>query len=297
MKISAKPVLFMLVVSGLIFLLILAMQPLEIYAFKEYIAVLFPKGNVGIQQRDLLVLIQVLMLFVIVPVYILTFLFSWWYRADNKRATYDPDLVDNTVAEFVWWGVPCLMMIFIGGITWIKTVELDPYKSIASDKKPIVIEAVALQWNWLFIYPEEKIASLNYLQFPKETPLKFQITADAPMNSLWIPFLGGQIYAMPAMKTELNLIANEEGTFPGYSANISGEGFASMRFKAMASTEEEFQEWVKKAADSGNSLTYASYEELAKPTIGDPVELYQLADEHLFHKIIMKYMQPPSKQE
>lgn len=286
----------MLLFTGLILLVILLMQPLQVYFLKEKIDVLFPEGKIAFAQRNLLFIIQALMLLIIVPVYILTFVFSWKYRADNKKATYDPDLVDHKIAEIIWWGLPLAMILIISGITYVKTYELDPYKPIVSDKKPITIEAVALQWNWLFLYPEEKIASVNYLQIPEKTPIHFQITADAPMNSLWIPDLGGQIYAMPGMKTELYLFADAPGESRGSSANISGKGFAGMHFVTKATTEAEFHEWVNKAKQSTNTLNWEQYQQLAMPTENHPVEQYQLADEKLFHQILMKFMQPPTQE-
>ena len=180
-------------------------------------------------------------------------------------------------------------------LTFVKTHELDPYKPIASDKKPMTIQVVALQWKWLFIYPEEKIATVNFVQFPKDTPLHFEITADAPMNSFWIPHLGGQIYAMPKMKTQLNLIANALGDFRGSSANLSGEGFAGMHFIARSSSEEDYTKWIESAKNSSNALSLDEYKKLASPSKDNPPEIFQLKEEKLFDLIIMKYMHPQEK--
>lgn len=289
MKIKKKPVFYMLLFSGVILFLILIMQPLQIFHFREYIAVLFPKGIIALKELDLLLIIQGLMLIVIIPVYILTFVFSWKYRAQNTKAAYDPDLVDHRIAEYIWWGIPLLMTLTIGILTWIKTYELDPYSPIKSDKKEMTVQVVALQWKWLFIYPEEQIASLNFLQIPKNTPIHFEITSDAPMNSFWIPDLGGQIYAMPKMKTELYLIANDTGDFRGSSANISGKGFAGMHFITRASDEEDYKKWVDAAKKAGQTLDFNSYQKLAAPSENNPVELYQLKDAKLFNQILMKY--------
>jgi cytochrome o ubiquinol oxidase subunit 2 len=203
--------------------------------------------------------------------------------------------VDNKLAEVIWWGLPFILTTIIAVLTWVKTYELDPYKPIQSDKKPITIQAVALQWKWLFIYPEEQIASLNFLQIPKDTPIRFEITADAPMNSLWIPHLSGQIYAMPKMKTELNLIAQEEGDFYGTSANISGEGFSGMHFITRSSSEKDYHTWIDEAKKSSLSLDFEAYRQLAEPSKNNPPLLYQLKDAHLFHQILMKYMHPNEK--
>lgn len=285
-----KPIFYMLLFTGLFLGFVLFMQPYSVYYFQEKIPVLFPSGIIGIEQRNLLFIIQALMLLVIIPVYVLTFIFSWKYRAGNPKAKYDPDLVDSTLAEYIWWGVPLIMTLIVGVLTWIKTHELDPYKPIASDNKPLTVQVVALQWKWLFIYPEEKIASLNFLQIPENTPIRFEITADAPMNSFWIPDLGGQIYAMPNMRTELNLIANKTGDFRGSSANISGEGFASMHFITRASTEKEFHTWIETAQKSPHTITTKAYDELAKPSSSNPPEVFQIGDEHLFHYVMEKYM-------
>lgn len=281
----------MLLFTGCIFLLFLLMQPLTIIHFRDYISVLFPQGLIAFEERNLLFFIQALMLVVIIPVYILTFIFSWKYRAHNPRAKYDPDLVDSPLAEYIWWGFPLVMTLIIGGVTWIKTYELDPYKPIESQKKEMIIQVVALQWKWLFIYPEEKIAGVNFVQFPKDTPVRFEITADAPMNSFWIPHLGGQIYAMPKMKTQLNLMANETGDFRGSSANLSGEGFSGMTFTARASLEAEYRKWIESAKQSEKVLTLEEYNKLAAPSQNNPVEIYRLTDETLFDQVINKYIQ------
>lgn len=287
-----KPVMRLLFFSGLIVLFILAMQPWQIHEFKEYIGVLFPSGKIAVEERNLLILIQILMLFVIVPVYILTFVFSWIYRADNPRGNYDPDLVDHKILEIIWWGLPLAATIFISYLTWVKTHELDPYKPISETKKEITIQAIALQWKWLFLYPDENIASVNFIQIPKDTPIRFEITADAPMNSLWIPDLAGQIYAMPSMRTLLHLIANKEGDFRGVSANISGEGFADMYFVTRASSEDEYHKWLGTVKSSQKSLDWSEYAKLAKPGTFSSPETYLLKDKDLFNKIMMKYMHP-----
>lgn len=292
MKAKTRPLFYMLLFTGIILFLFLVMQVLQVLKFQNYIAVLFPKGTIGIEERNLLLILQGLMLLVIIPVYILTFIFSWKYRADNKEADYDPNLTDNWILEIFWWGVPLVMTLIAGTITWVKTYELDPFKPLISDVKPLRIQAVALQWKWLFIYPEEQIAVLNFLQIPKDTPIRFEVTSDAPMNSLWIPHLGGQIYAMPGMQTELNLIANAVGDFRGSSANISGEGFAGMHFITRSSTVENYQKWLASAKESPEVLSKESYAELAAPTKNNPVKIYKLQSSNLFNDIMNKYNHP-----
>jgi cytochrome o ubiquinol oxidase subunit 2 len=286
MKKSRKALFFLLLFSGVILLIFLIMQPLEVITFLDYIAILAPKGQIGLQERNLLLVLQGIMLLVVIPVYLFTFIFSWKYSAQNKNAKYDPDLVDNKVAEYFWWGIPTVLIIVIAILTYIKTDELDPYKPIASDKKTKTIQVVALQWKWLFIYPEEQIATVNFLQIPVGTPVRFEITADAPMNSFWIPHLGGQIYAMPGMKTVLHLIGDQVGDYRGSSANLSGVGFSGMSFTTRVSTEEEFENWVGTAKQSAKTL---DYKELAKPSTKNPVEMIEY-DAGLFDRILMKYM-------
>lgn len=203
--------------------------------------------------------------------------------------------IHNKLAEFFWWGIPLLFTAIIAVITWQQTHALDPYKPIESDKKPLKIQVVALQWKWLFIYPEENIASLNFFQIPVGTPIHFEITADAPMNSFWIPHLGGQIYAMPAMRTQLHLIANNPGDFRGSSANISGVGFADMHFITRASSEVDFQQWVEFAKNSSKTLGLEEYNQMVAPSRANPPETFQLGEKGLFNHIIMKYMHPPEQ--
>lgn len=291
----------MLLFSGVVLSLVLLMQPLEIRYILRYgldLAVLVPQGLIALKERNLLLFIQAIMLLVIIPVYVLTFIFSWKYRAHNTKAKYTPEWDDHRLLEYIWWGIPCLFTLIIMVITWVRTYELDPFKPLASDKKPLVIQVVALQWKWLFIYPEEKIATVNFVQFPKQVPIRFEITADAPMNSFWIPQLGGQIYAMPKMKTQLHLIANEEGDFRGASANLSGEGFAGMHFVARASTEEEYQQWVRSIKEGSGTpgLDLRQYQQLALPSANSPVATYVLQTEDLFDEVMMKYMHPPKNE-
>jgi cytochrome o ubiquinol oxidase subunit 2 len=289
---KTKAIFNKLLYSGIIIILIILMQPLELYLFVKDIDVIFPAGLIALKERNLLLFIQVIMLFLIIPVYIFTFIFSWWYRSDNRKAQYDPHLVDHKVLEFIWWGLPLVLTIIVAYITWIKTYELDPFRPIESDKKAIRIDVVALQWKWLFLYPEEKIGTIHTFYIPENTPIEFHITADAPMNSFWLPKLGGQIYAMPGMRTKLNLIANEKGTFRGSSANLSGKGFSGMTFSTVATDEKGYREWVDKVKKEGKSLDWESYKEIALPSENNPVEYYQVKDDALFHKILMKFMSP-----
>jgi cytochrome o ubiquinol oxidase subunit II len=284
---------FGIVVSAL-FLLGVALFAV-FYIDTHTIDVLNPKGMIGLKERDLLITAASLMLIVIIPVYFLTILFSWRYRSGNTKAKYTPEWCSSVIYEAVWWGIPTIIIIVLATITWKSSHELNPFKPLESEKKPIVIQAVALDWKWLFIYPEHGIATVNYIQFPEQTPINFEITADAPMNSFWIPQLGGQIYAMPNMRSKLHLIANEIGTFRGAAANINGKGFAGMVFTAEASSEEDFEKWVKSVKQSPKKLNLDEYNRLAKPSEYVPVALYLLTQENLFDQIVMKYSTPPQE--
>ncbi len=274
-------------------LLILGVLALTAYYVSTHdFAVLSPKGWIGVKERDLIITSSLLMLIVVVPVLILTGFFAWRYREGNGKAKHAPDWEHNYIAEYCWWGVPMIIVAVLGVLCWKSSHHLNPFKPIENGTKPITIQAVALEWKWLFIYPEQGIATVNFIQFPEKTPLSFEITADAPMNSFWIPQLGGQIYAMPAMRSKLHLIANETGTFRGASANFSGKGFAGMVFQAKASTEQEFNEWVASVRRSPKRLGQAEYQELVKPSEYDPAAYYMLTDQNLFDQIIKKYLTP-----
>lgn len=285
-----KSVLFLLLFTGAASLLTLIVQPLAVFYFKDYIALLFPAGSIALEERNLLFLLQGLMLIIVIPVYILTFIFAWKYRAGRDKERYDPDLVDHKLAEVIWWGAPLVLTGIICVITWVKTYELDPFKPIKSDKKELVIQVVALQWKWLFIYPEEGVASVNFLQIPKDRPIRFEITADAPMNSFWIPHLGSQIYAMPKMKSILYLTADKEGDYRGCSANISGDGFAEMHFITRVVNDEAYTSWTASASET--MLDYDGFEEMVKPSVVKDTPTYKVQDANLFEKIYMKYMHP-----
>jgi cytochrome o ubiquinol oxidase subunit 2 len=262
-----------------------------LYLFLGDITVLNPQGIIGDKQRDLIVISTLLMLIVVIPVFLLTFWASWRYRAENKKATYSPHWWHSTLAEVIWWGIPCIIIVILGVITLKGSHELDPFKPLTDTKtKPIRIQAVALQWKWLFIYPEQNIATINYVQFPEKTPLNFEVTADAPMNSFWIPALGGQIYAMPGMKSKLHLMADGIGIYRGSSANLSGTGFSGMTFVAKSSSEEDFEKWVQTVKESSSSLNMDEYKQLVKPSQYDPAAFFVLEQEGLFDWIIMKYM-------
>lgn len=255
------------------------------------IAVLNPKGMIGEKESDLIITASLLMLIIVVPVLILTGFFAWRYREENVKAKHAPDWEHNYIAEYCWWGIPFVIIVILAVITWKSSYELNPFKPLETDKKPVTIQVVALQWKWLFLYPEQGIATINFVQFPEKTPINFEITSDAPMNSFWIPQLGGQIYAMPAMRSKLHLIASEAGNFRGVSANISGTGFAGMVFTAKASSEREFNQWIQSIKQGKKPLMWDGYNQLVEPSEYVPPASYVLMQPDLFDRVLMKYTQ------
>ncbi|WP_374439883.1 ubiquinol oxidase subunit II [Pseudomonas panipatensis] len=248
-----------------------------------------PKGQIGADEKSLIITATLLMLLVVIPVIIMTLAFAWKYRASNTKATYMPNWAHSTRIELVVWLIPCLIIAVLGWITWESTHKLDPYRPLDSDVKPVTIQAVSLDWKWLFIYPEQGIATVNEIAFPKGTPVNFQITSDSVMNSFFIPQLGSQVYAMAGMQTKLHLIANEEGVFDGISANYSGGGFSGMKFKAIATSEQGFQDWVAKVKAAPGTLQLDSYPELVKPSEDVPASYFSSVSPDLFMHILTKY--------
>ena len=248
-----------------------------------------PVGQVGIEERNLIITATLLMLLVVVPVIAMTFIFAWKYRASNKDATYAPKWSHSTKIEVVIWTVPILIILALGVLTYKSTHALDPYRPLESDVKPLTIEVVAMDWKWLFIYPEQGIATVNKIVFPANTPINFRITSDTVMNSFFIPGLGGQIYAMAGMTTKLHLIANHNAELDGISANYSGAGFTGMKFKAIATSQADFDAWVNEVKASPKQLDQAEYAALSKPSQNNPVELYSSYAPNLFQTIIDKY--------
>jgi cytochrome o ubiquinol oxidase subunit 2 len=253
-------------------------------------SILQSKGTVANDQRDLIVFVTVLSLVVIIPVIIMVFVITWRYRADKPRGKYRPGWHENKLLETIWWGVPILIIAVLSFVIYSSSHKLDPFRALDSDKRPITVQVVALQWKWLFIYPEQGIATVNYMQFPEDTPVKFEVTADSPMNAFWIPQLGGQIYAMNGMQSEINLMADEIGVYDGSSSNISGEGFSKMRFKAEAVSQANFDRWATGVKSDKRALTSGTYTTLAAPGTDIPIRQYGSVEKGLFGGIIAKFM-------
>ncbi|MGC1549840.1 MAG: ubiquinol oxidase subunit II [Rhodanobacter sp.] len=256
--------------------------------------VLSPKGDIGMQERTLILTALGLMLIVVVPVIVMTLVFAWRYRSSNTKATYAPKWAHSTAIEVVVWTVPCIIVSILAVIAWRTSYSLDPYKPLESNVKPITVEAVSLDWKWLFIYPDYGVASVNELAMPVNVPVNFKITSGSVMNSFFIPQLGSQIYAMAGMETKLHLIASEEGSYEGLSANYSGAGFSDMHFQAIATSQQGFDDWIKKAKAGSSDLTMATYEMLAKPSMRLPVTYYSNVSPDLFGGIVHQYMAAPA---
>ena len=253
--------------------------------------VLQPAGDIAKQQRNLLIFATLLMSVVVIPVFVMLGWFSWKYRASNKNTKqkdYKPEWHESKRLELLWWGIPAVIVGALAVTAWVTSHSLDPYKSIASSKPAVEIQVVALQWKWLFIYPDLGIATVNKLPVPEKTPIHFTISADAPMSAFWVPALGTQIYAMNGMSSQLNLIADHTGEFSGYTTNINGEGYADMKFKVYAKTEKEFDAWVKTATQSANLMNEATYARLVAPSKAEETS-YRLVDTSLYQKIVAKY--------
>ena len=278
------------VISSLVTLAIIAL--LIFVTVGRDIPVLNPQGLIAEQERNLIIITTAMGLFVVIPVFIMLFAVAWRYRASNRKAIYRPDFESHRGFEALWWGIPCVIIIILGIITAVSTHALDPYKPLDSNVKPVKVQVIAMEWKWLFIYPDKGIATLNYLNIPKDTPIDFTITSDAPMNSLWIPALAGQVYAMSGMSTQLHLMANSVGTYNGSSSNISGDGFADMTFKVNSMNETDFTTWATSSTTSKNIMTQDEYKKLSVPSHNNPETTYMLMDTSLYNEVIMKYMSP-----
>ncbi|PBJ83200.1 ubiquinol oxidase subunit II [Lysobacteraceae bacterium NML93-0399] len=265
--------------------------------------VMSPAGDIAVQQRDLIVLSTVLMLLIIVPVIFLTFFFAWKYRESNRDAEYAPDWHHSTRLEVVIWSAPLAIILVLGTVTWIATHKLDPYRPldridastpIAEGVEPLVVEVVAIDWKWLFFYPEQGIATVNELAAPVDRPIQFKLTSSSIMNSFFVPALAGQIYAMPGMQTMLHAVINEEGQYKGFSGNFSGDGFSHMRFDFLGMSESDFDAWVAKVQADPTRLGREEYLVLERPSEREPVRYFGDVDPALFEAIVNMCVAPGS---
>lgn len=277
-------------IGGLALLSVVTLFSVALIFSKGTFAVLDPAGSIAEEQRQLIIIASALCLLVVLPVFAMTVGIVWKYREGNTKAKYQPEWDHSRLAETIWWGGPLLIIIALGAVIWQSSHSLDPFRPISSSKQPLTVQVIALQWKWLFIYPEQNIATVNFMQLPVDRPINFRITADSPMNSFWIPQLGGQIYAMPGMETRLHLMALKPGDYRGVSANLSGEGFAGMKFTARASTETEFQRWINDVKRGDARLTQQAYDALAQPSANAPKMLFASNDAAIYRSVINTYM-------
>jgi len=249
-----------------------------------------PKGSVGVAQRDLIITCIALMLFVVIPAIMLTFVFAWKFRAGNHKAKYTPDWAHSTRIEAVVWGIPLVIIVALATIVWRSTHDLDPYKPLKVGGEPVNVEVIATDWKWVFIYPDLGIATVNELVFPDNRQVAFSITSNSTMNTFFIPQLGGQVYAMAGMRTKLHLIANEQGDYRGLSGNFSGPGFSDMHFVAHAKSEKEFNRWIAQVRTSPMSLDYTAFLKVARPSQANGVVHFSQVEPGLFKKVIDQFV-------
>jgi len=248
--------------------------------------VLDPQGPIASAERLLLINSTAIMLVVVVPVILATLAFAWWYRSSNPRATRSPDESFEGRIEFVVWSIPALTVILLGGVIWLGSHQLDPRAPIPGQSDPLRVDVVALDWKWLFIYPDQGVAAVNQVVIPAGTPVEFRLTSATVMNSFFVPQLGSQIYTMGGMTTHLNLLADKPGEYPGFSANFSGDGFSEMRFVVKSVPADDFNAWLESVRGAGSALDNAGYAELAKPSKAVPPRTYRSVEPKLFDRIL-----------
>jgi cytochrome o ubiquinol oxidase subunit II len=263
--------------------------------------VMNPMGDVALQQRNLVIFATALMLLIVIPVIALVGIFAWKYRATNKDAIYEPDWDHSTELELVIWAAPLLIVICLGAVTWVGTHLLDPYRPIerlskgrpvTPGTKPLEVQVVALDWKWLFIYPEYGIATVNELAAPVDRPIRFRLTASSVMNAFYVPTLAGMIYAMPSMETKLHAVINKPGNYAGFSSNYSGAGFSGMRFRFHGMDDAGFAAWVARNKAAQTGLSRANYLRLEKPTENAPVMRFAAVAPGLFDAVVNQCVRP-----
>jgi cytochrome o ubiquinol oxidase subunit II len=248
--------------------------------------VLDPQGPVGAAEKLILLNSLAIMLAIVIPTILATFGVAWWFRASNTRALYRPDWEYSGRIELVVWAIPAMVVILLGGIAWVGSHDLDPKKPLPTNTKPIEIQVVSLDWKWLFIYPDQGIASVNRLVVPAGVPVHFQLTSATVMNSFFVPQLGSQIYTMPGMTTQLNLQADKPGSYFGLSAQFSGDGFSGMHFSYDAVAQSQFEDWLAKARSQGPILDQAGYARLAQPSADIAPYTYHDVSQGLFATVL-----------
>ena len=256
--------------------------------------ILDPQGPIGAAEKTILIDSVGIMLAIVLPTIAAIFAFAFWFRASNTKAFHWPDWEYSGRIELVVWAIPALTVILLGGVAWIGAHQLDPARAIEGPDKPLTIQVVSLDWKWLFIFPDQKVATINTLTVPAGVPLHFELTSSSVMNVFFIPQFGSMIYTMNGMATRLNLRADTPGTFQGLSAHFSGDGFSDMHFDVHVVPSEQFSKWAQDASGAEKALDQRSYDEIARPSMKSEQAIYRLGDPNLFNSIVMQKL-PPSQ--
>src|SRR5262247_2431084 len=259
----------------------------------EQLIVLRPKGVVAEGTSTLLIDAFIIMLPIVVPTILASLIFGWWYRSSNRRADFEPSFVESGKIELVTWSIPLLTIMLLGSVAWIGSHDLDPAKPLSSNEEPLNVQGVSLDWKWLFIYPDQNVASVNRLVIPAGVPIRFTLTSASVMNAFFVPQLGSMIYTMNGMATQLNLQANAPGTFMGLSTMFSGNGFADMNFKTEAVPKAEFDAWARQTKDGGGpTLSSQAYKDLSVQSMNVAPFTYSSVEPGLFDKIVRQELPP-----
>lgn len=259
--------------------------------------VLDPHGPVGMSERLILLDSLAVMLAIVIPTIFATLGFAWWFRASNEKATYRPNWAFSGTLELIVWAIPMLVITFLGGIAWFGSHALDPHRPLPSSLKPVEIEAVSLDWKWLFIYPQEGIATVNQIVIPVGRPVHFKLTSSGVMNSFFIPQLGSQIYTMAGMTSQVSLQADHAGDYRGFSAQFSGEGFADMHFIVRAKPRDAYAKWLADQSQAGPTLDKPAYAALAKPSKNVTATGYSNVETGLFDAIVKDSATAPDSKD
>ncbi len=258
----------------------------------HFIGMLNPKGLVAFQERKLFFDTLALMLVVVLPVIIMSLTFVYHYQISHRIADYKPNWGHSYFLESLWWGIPCVIIFILAVMTWRQTHELDPYRRMTGySEKPIIIQVIALPWKWLFIYPDENIATINYLEIPVGQQVEFWITTDnVPMSAFFIPQLGSQIYTMAGMRTRLHLVANEIGLYDGLNTQYNGDGFSEMHFSVHVVDPIEMASWIAQVKKAPDHLTLVSYDQLLNQSIDNKSAFFSGVEGNLFNTVMATYM-------
>jgi cytochrome o ubiquinol oxidase subunit 2 len=251
-----------------------------------------PVGPVAAAEKQIMINSTAIMLAIIVPTMIATVAFAWWFRRGNKKAVYRPDWEYSGAIEMVVWAIPALTIMLLGGITWIGSHDLEPSKPLASRNVPIQVEVVSLDWKWLFIYPDQGIATVNQLVVPAGRPVSFRLTSATVWNAFFVPQMGTMIYTMPRMTTRLNLQADRVGSYNGLSSHFSGDGFPGMQFQVQTLPADQFAMWAQAARGRGAALDGRGYAELSRPSSYVKPMTYGAVAPGLFDAIVANRVPP-----